>query len=136
MKACFVTATVVIACCVPAFAPVAKAATPQSISRIAGSVVNTSTTPRPLPGMVTARSPMVASCSLEDPAFRYCLRANATSLVKPPNDPATQVFQFKVRAPDGSIVVRTVLATADTTEAAAGQLALADLTGGTILMRL
>jgi hypothetical protein len=136
MKTCFVTATLVIACCTPVFAPGAKAATPPPVSRIAGSVVNTATSPRPLPGMVTTTSPLVASCSLESPAFRHCLAANATSLVKQPDDPAAQVFQFKVRTSDGSIVVRTVLATADTTEAAAAQMALADTAGGTILMRL
>jgi hypothetical protein len=86
--------------------------------------------------MVTAAFPMVASCSLESPAFRHCLEANATSLVKQPDDPAAQVFQFKVRTSDGSIVVKTVLATAGTTEAAAEQMALADTAGGTILMRL
>ncbi len=136
MKACFVTTALIVVCCVTAFAPGAKAATPQSISRIAGSVVNSSTPPGPLPGMVTATSPLLASCSLESPAFSRCLQANATSLVKQPDDTAKQVFQFKVRVPDGSVLVRTVLATSNTTEATAEQMALADLAGATILMRL
>jgi hypothetical protein len=139
MKATFSIASLALACCMPVFAQNNQNPPPKdtvAAVHVAGSVLNDSRTPDLLPGVVTTTAPMVGPCSLGDPSFSNCLAANATTMVREPTDRAAQVFQFSIRMNDGSLTRRAVLATTDTSEADAGEMALKDISGGVIEGRL